>query len=509
MNPIVKKVRAVFVSGILLSLFAAPSFAAGDKNQKKTKKQQEAADTKASAEPDKVLYERSMVEYKKGKYTEARLDLQTLINTYPDSEFLAKAKLAMGDSFYKEGGTSNLTQAVAQYKDFITFFPFLEEASYAQMQVAMSHFRMMEKSDRDNSEAESAEDEFQAFLLKYPNSPLVPKAEQHLREVQEIIADGDYRVARFYYVKGPRSYRASAARLNEIIERYPLYSQGDKALWMAGNIYDKWEKRELADQYYARIVRQYPASPYVDDAKKKLTSAGVPVPQPDQEAVARAAAQKKYASERPGVVRRSMGIIKSNPDVSAAARTGAPNLTPPVEATSATDVLKPGAVPAVLSSGGGVGTGNSVAVEVVPAGSGDSSGDTTAAPAAAPARTSNPSGTSEVGTGSDVSSLPKAMEPSSTTPDAAAPATDQPATDQPAPAAGDANTAPAATAPASAAAGETPAGESTSSATPAQPSVAPGKGTSNEQTAAAPEKSDPKAESSSKKKKGLKKLIPW
>ncbi len=165
MNPIVKKFRAVFVSGLLLSLLAAPSFA-GDKNQKKTKKQQQAADTKSSAEPDKVLYDRSMVEYKKGKYTEARLDLQTLINTYPDSEFLAKAKLAMGDSFYKEGGTSNLTQAVAQYKDFITFFPFLEEAAYAQMQVAMSHYRMMEKSDRDNSEAESAEDEFQAFLAE-------------------------------------------------------------------------------------------------------------------------------------------------------------------------------------------------------------------------------------------------------------------------------------------------------------------------------------------------------
>jgi outer membrane protein assembly factor BamD len=354
---------------------------------------------------------------------------------------------------------------------------------------------MMEKSDRDNSEAESAEDEFQAFLLKYPNSPLVPKAEQHLREVQEIIADGDYRVARFYYLKGPRSYRASAARLNEIIERYPLYSQSDKALWMAGNIYDKWEKREIADQYFARIVREYPTSPFVGDAKKKLTSAGVPIPQPDQEALARAAEQKKYASERPGVIRRSMGIIKTGPDTSMAARSGAPNLTPPVEATSATDVLKPGAVPGVLSSGSGAGGGNSIAVETVPAGSGDSTGDsTTAAPA-----TGNPVGTSEMSPGSsDAGSLPKPMEPSS------APDASTPPTEQPAPAA-------AGAAPAAASPNETPAGESTSSGTApaAQPSAAPGKGTSNEQTASTPEKSDPKAESSSKKKKGLKKLIPW
>jgi outer membrane protein assembly factor BamD len=529
MNPIVKKFRAAFVSGIIvagifLSLAAASGFAAGDQNQKKKAKKPQpaaAADTKASAEPDKVLYDRSMVEYKKGKYTEARLDLQTLINTYPDSEFLAKAKLAMGDSFYKEGGNSNLTQAVAQYKDFITFFPFLDEAAYAQMQVAMSHYRMMEKSDRDDSDAESAEDEFQAFLLKYPNSPLVPKAEQHLREVQEVIADGDYRVAHFYYLKGPRSYRAAAARLNEIIERYPLYSQSDKALFLAGSIYDKWEKREIADQYYARIVREYPASPFVGDAKKKLTSAGVPIPQPDPEALARAAEQKKYLAERPGMIQRTMGVIKSSPDTTMAAHSGAPNLTPPVEATSATDVLKPGAVPAVLSSGGGGGTGNSIAVETVQAGSGGSSaGETTAAPA-----NGNPSGMSDVAPGtSNVDSLPKAMEPSSTAPDNATPPADPPApAEQPAPAAGAESAAPAATgvvatgAPATGTAAGTstaaaPAGgatSSTESSSTATSAAVAGKGTSNEQTASAPDKSDPKAESSSKKKKGLKKLIPW
>ena len=109
---------------------------------------------------------------KEAQYIEARLDFQTLINTYPDSEYLAKAKLGVADSFYKEGGTSNLTQAVEEYKNFIVFFPFLDEAAYAQMQVGMAHYRMMEKADRDNSQAEAAEDEFRTFLLKYPAEPV-------------------------------------------------------------------------------------------------------------------------------------------------------------------------------------------------------------------------------------------------------------------------------------------------------------------------------------------------
>src|SRR5271170_3370656 len=248
METIFKKLRLSLVAGLTFALFATAAFSADNtKDTKKKKKPAAGATAEASAEPDKILYERSMADYKRGRYTEARLSLQTLINTYPDSEYLAKAKLAIGDSFYKEGGTSNLTQSIETYKDFITFFPFLDESAYAQMQVGMAHFRMMEKADRDDSQAQFAEDEFQTFLLKYPNSPLVPKAEQHLRDVQEVLAEGDFRVAQFYYVKGPRSYRAALARLNEIIDRYPLYTKSDDALWMAGNIYDKAERREVAD----------------------------------------------------------------------------------------------------------------------------------------------------------------------------------------------------------------------------------------------------------------------
>ena len=140
-------------------------------------------ETAETAEPDKILYERAVNDVKHSRYTEARLSFQTLVNTYPDSEYLAKAKLGVADSYYKEGGTSNLTQAVDEYKNFIVFFPFLDEAAYAQMQVGMAHYRMMSKSDRDNSQGESAEDEFQAFLLKYPQNPLVPQAEQNLRQI--------------------------------------------------------------------------------------------------------------------------------------------------------------------------------------------------------------------------------------------------------------------------------------------------------------------------------------
>ncbi len=318
-----------------------------------------------SAEPDKVLFAKAEEDIKHGRYTVGRLGLQTLINTYPDSEYLAKAKLGIGDSYYKEGGMAGLKQSIVEYKDFITFFPFLDEAAYAQMQIAMGHYRQMEKPDRDHSEVVQAEAEFQTFLEKYPNSPLVPQAEQHLRETQEVIAEGNFRVASFYYIRN--GYKAAGARLIELTNRYPLYSEADKANWMLGQIYEKTEHNDVAAQYYARIVKEYPRSSLTGDAKAKLTKFGMPVPQPDPTAVARMQKEEDAAHNRPNIVRRSMGVLKNGPDVSASAHSGPPTMTPASE--TGDETLSFGG-PSTLGMTGGTGTGSTATVETVTPGAG-------------------------------------------------------------------------------------------------------------------------------------------
>jgi outer membrane protein assembly factor BamD len=342
--------------------------------------------TGTSAEPDKVLYTKSSDDIKHGRYTVGRLGLQTLINTYPDSEYLAKAKLEIGDSYYKEGGMAGLKQSIVEYKDFITFFPFLDEAPYAQMQIGMAHYRQMEKPDRDHAEAVQAEAEFQTFLEKYPNSPLVPQAAQRLRDTQEVLAEGNFRVARFYYIRG--GYRAAGARLLELTNRYPLYSQADQANWMLGQIYEKTEHNDIAARYYGRIVKDYPLSSLVGDAKDKLVKFGVPVPPADPAAVARMQ-KDQAAAEHMGFLARSMEIMRSRPDVSTASRTGDPTMTPSGESGDETLSFGPQPTAAV---GPGVSTGSTATVETVTPGSASSlaqpstsSSDTTPASDSAPA----------------------------------------------------------------------------------------------------------------------------
>ena len=481
-----RKGLALCVLGALFLLGATRSDAQITQILRKKKKVNKSTSVDNNAQPDKILYDKAMDDIKHGRQEVGRLNMQTLINTYPDSEYLAKAKLAIADSYYKEGGTSNLALAVSGYKDFGVFFPFLPEATYAQMQVAMAHYRQMDKPDRDRSHAIAAEEEFQIFLQKYPNDPLAPQAEQHLREVQEVLAEGEYRIGYYYYVKGDK--RAAAARLLAVTNRYPLYSKSDQALWMMGDILEKSEHKEVAALYYGRIVKNYPLSGMAPGAKDKLKAIGAPVPQPDPNSVAWMTAEQNTPRPHTSLVKKPLVWISNGPkgEMMVAARTGSPNLQPESDTLSPADILKPGGQTGL---GGGAGL-----VETIPPGGSGTAPATGAAESVTPA-------TGEGATSDAAGSAPATTE----TPKdpGAAPATASPA-------ASDNVAKPAAEA---SGAAETPAKADATPAGTESTSDAAGAGTAPAADAAkagdAQNNGDPKKESSSKKKKGLHKLVPW
>src|SRR6202158_4292247 len=182
-----------------------------------------------SKQPDKVLFDKAMDAMRHNRFDVARLQLQTLINTYPDSEFIARAKLSLADSWYAEGGTAALAQAEQEYEDFETFFPNMPEAAEAQLKIANIHYQQMEKPDRDYTHAVRAEEEYRQLILQYPdNQKVVTEGKQRLLEVQEVIAEREFRVGRFYFLR--QSYPAAIARLRSLMDKYPLYSRADGAL---------------------------------------------------------------------------------------------------------------------------------------------------------------------------------------------------------------------------------------------------------------------------------------
>jgi outer membrane protein assembly factor BamD len=291
------------------------------------RKQYENPITKDTEQPDKILFDKAIKDMEKGRYEVARLTLQTLMNTYDNSEYMAKSKLAYADSWFREGGATGLAQAEAEYKDFILFYPTMEEAAEAQEKVCMIHYRQMEKPDRDTMHALRAEEECRNLLRQFPNSRFAPRAEQLLRDIQEVIAEGEFRRGDFYHHR--ESHPAAANRLQALTDHYPLFSKADEANWLLGDSYSRMGPRfrNRAGAAYTRIVREYPLSPLVDGAKKRLAEMEMPIPEPDPVAYNR----MKYELEnrdKPSMTDAAFGIFKRGPSVKLAAKSGTPAMEP-------------------------------------------------------------------------------------------------------------------------------------------------------------------------------------
>jgi len=251
-------------------------------------------DTNTLDEPDRVLFERATHDLERNKLPVARLTLQTLINTYPDSEYLPQAKYKLAESFYREGTTSMLNQAEAEFKDYITFFPTTDLADDAQLMVAMTHVKQMEKADRDRTQALLAEAELKAMIDSYPDSQLLDEAKRSLRAVQEVLADGVFRIGNFYFLK--KSYPAAADRYREVLTKYPDFSGAPDALFNLAESLRHNNNEPESVIYYARIVSEHPHSERVNDAKQRLTEMNQPIPEPNPVALARA--QQSPVEER-------------------------------------------------------------------------------------------------------------------------------------------------------------------------------------------------------------------
>ncbi len=308
-----------------------------------------------SKQPDKVLFDRAMDAMKHNRFDVARLTLETMINTYPDSEYIARAKLAVADSWYAEGGSTSLSQAEIQYKDFITFFPNMPEAAEAQLKIANIHYQQMEKPDRDYTHARRAEDEYRQLIMQFPDSKLLPEAKQRLLEVQEVLAEREFRVGRFYYLR--ESYPAAIARLRSVVDRYPLYSQADEALYLLGQAYEgeiamvrsrkgnEVAKARMIQEFtngaaesYSRIVTRYPLMNRMEDAKARLEALHQPVPKPTKTAVAQNKAEEDSRRET-GMFGKVMRNFQKHPDVAQATKVGDPTLVDP-QMVSATEVVQ-------------------------------------------------------------------------------------------------------------------------------------------------------------------------
>jgi len=290
---------------------------------------------------DKELYEDAMKKLRKGRYDESRLLFNVVITSYPDSQYLPLAKLAIADSFYREGGSTALEQAIGGYKDFAQYFPTHPLNCSVKLKIAQAYMRQIPAFNRDASKARQAELQLKSTLQTCQNSELKPEIEENLIQVQQVLGLHELDIARFY-INTRQAYKAAEGRLSDIVKNYPYFTYRDEALFLLGVSRIEQEQSEEATAAFTELVRDIPNSEHTPKAKEYLEKLGKPIPEP---------ANNSDAPPRPGMMgrvglilgRNDMTISKDGVLVSEEGETkndAADSLQKPVEATGSTGSVR-------------------------------------------------------------------------------------------------------------------------------------------------------------------------
>ncbi|MCE5312830.1 MAG: outer membrane protein assembly factor BamD [Nitrospiraceae bacterium] len=198
-------------------------------------------------------------------FDEARTILTEVKNRDTTKKYAPSAQLKIADSYTKEG---NPDIAIEEYRRFIEQYPDSQYASYAQYQVAMAYFSQIESPDRGAGVAQKALREFYLLKQRYPRNPYREIVDIRIDRCKNTIAEGEFMIGQFYYKK--EAYSSAIGRLQNLLQVFPQYKRADEAMFIIAESYRELKQKDKAKEVYAELVRKYPESKFVKEAKKKL-----------------------------------------------------------------------------------------------------------------------------------------------------------------------------------------------------------------------------------------------
>jgi outer membrane protein assembly factor BamD len=205
------------------------------------------------------------------KHSQARRYLAHAFEIEPNSVSGREALLLVADALYLQGGTDNLIQAEAKYRDFLNRFPTSDRAPYVQLQIGNALAGRVERPDRDQSVTLQAVTAFEELLRLYPASQEAAGARERIGDLRQRLAEHEFMVAWFYYRYGLPN--ATANRLQELLVTYPEYQAKDKVYYHLGLALTRMAMQEEAAKWFTRLREEYPASEYVGEIPAATQSA--------------------------------------------------------------------------------------------------------------------------------------------------------------------------------------------------------------------------------------------
>lgn len=134
----------------------------------------------------------------------------------PYGDYADKAQMRLGESFIRQ---RRYEEAHRAFQKVVDEYPGSSLVEKAKFNVAFSARQLSLKASYDQSATDEAIGWYEKFIASHPNSELLPQARESLKALQTIKANGLAEVARFYEVQ--RKPASAAVYYRQIAEKYP------------------------------------------------------------------------------------------------------------------------------------------------------------------------------------------------------------------------------------------------------------------------------------------------
>lgn len=213
--------------------------------------------------------------YIAGKYKRALKLMEQIVPSYRGKPQGEKLMFLYADTFYN---LEDFYMAGYQFDRFVISYPNSQKAEEAAFKAAKSYYELSPRYSLDQKETYTALEKLQGYINNYPESELLPEANELVAELTTKLEKKRFEVAKQYY--HTRDYKAAITAFDYFILEYPgssfrmeaHYLRLEAAYALAVNSFSHLiqERLEAAKGYYNNFNRYYFDSSRKADADKIL-----------------------------------------------------------------------------------------------------------------------------------------------------------------------------------------------------------------------------------------------
>lgn len=172
-----------------------------------------------------LLMKEGLDNFDKGRYEKAIRKFEKIVLEFPYSDLADKAMLKLADAYYK---SEEHYSALAIYRMVEKRHPNHPDLPYVIFRQGMCLFNEVKSVDKNQSLIRDARGEFERLDQRYPGSDFAEKAQEKMRECDELMARYELQVGHFYY--NGKKYRAAIGRYAFVMKNYPHVDSYQEAL---------------------------------------------------------------------------------------------------------------------------------------------------------------------------------------------------------------------------------------------------------------------------------------